>query len=74
MKSRESIRLLDTNRSLTCVGTGGVGKILLYLEIFSGVIERFQDGVWFIELGSLFEPDLVVTEILYNDGSARNFQ
>lgn len=56
-------RLLDTNRSLTLVGTGGVGKTRLCLETVSGDIERFQDGVWFIELGSLFEPDLMVTQI-----------
>jgi non-specific serine/threonine protein kinase len=54
---------MDRTRSLTIIGTGGVGKTRLCLEIAIEALEDYQDGVWFVELSTLFEPELVVNEI-----------
>ncbi len=56
-------KLLDTSRSVTLIGTGGVGKTRLALESISSELERFPDGVWFVELSALFDPELVINQI-----------
>jgi predicted ATPase len=55
--------LLDKNRSLTLVGTGGVGKTRLCLEVANKVSNKYPDGVWLVEFSSLSEPDLVVDQV-----------
>ena len=46
-------------RLLTLTGTGGVGKTRLALEIGAHLVTSFPDGVWFVELASLTDGDLV---------------
>jgi predicted ATPase/DNA-binding CsgD family transcriptional regulator len=66
--------LLDT-RLLTLTGVGGVGKTRLALRIAAEVRREFPDGVWFIELASLQNRDLltrtVAMALSLPDGSAR---
>jgi predicted ATPase/DNA-binding CsgD family transcriptional regulator len=50
-------------RLLTLVGPGGVGKTRLALEAASGLLTEFPDGVYFVELSAIFDPDLVVPTI-----------
>jgi len=50
---------LKPHRMLTLVGPGGTGKTRLALQAAAENIERFDDGVWFIELASVREPELV---------------
>jgi len=50
---------LGPHRMLTLVGPGGTGKTRLALQAAAENIERFEDGVWFIELASVREPELV---------------
>ena len=54
---------LERTRLLTLTGPGGCGKTRLALEVAEGEVRRFEDGVWLVELASVFDPDLVVHEI-----------
>lgn len=53
------IRLLNKNRLVTLMGTGGVGKTRLAIESSNKLLSRFKDGVWWIELVGLSDPSLV---------------
>jgi predicted ATPase/DNA-binding winged helix-turn-helix (wHTH) protein len=53
------VTLLEEERFVTLVGTGGIGKTRLALEVARRVLPSFDDGVWLVELGSLSDPSLV---------------
>ena len=55
--------LLQSTRLLTLVGMGGLGKTRLSLAVGVQVLDRFDDGVWFVDLASIRDPSLVVTEV-----------
>lgn len=44
---------------LTLTGPGGTGKTRLALQIAADIIDDFANGVWFVELASLNEPELL---------------
>jgi len=46
-------------RLLTLTGPGGSGKTRLALAVSSGLLGRFEDGVWWVELAPISEPALV---------------
>ena len=61
-------RLLENNRLLTLTGSGGCGKTRLALAAASELVERFEDGVWMVELASLAEPSLVPQAVAFTLG------
>ncbi len=52
-------------RLLTLTGTPGVGKTRLALQVATDLQSGFVDGVFFIALASLRDPDLVVPTIAH---------
>ena len=49
--------LLATSRLVSLVGPGGVGKTRLVLRIAAELRRAFVDGVWFVDLADLRDPD-----------------
>ncbi len=56
--------LLKQTSLLTLTGPGGTGKTRLSLQVAADVIDEFENGVWFVELASLHEPDLLPNIIM----------
>ena len=52
-------RTLDGSRLVTLVGAGGSGKSRLALEAAAALRDRFEDGVWWVDLSSLNDPAFV---------------
>jgi non-specific serine/threonine protein kinase len=53
----------DDVRLLTLTGVGGTGKTRLAMEVAGGLQHDFADGITFVELAPLSDPDLVATTI-----------
>jgi len=54
--------LLSENRLLTLTGAGGAGKTRLAIQIagqLSGEFDRFPEGVWYVDLAPITDPELV---------------
>ncbi|MEP6476399.1 MAG: tetratricopeptide repeat protein [Actinomycetota bacterium] len=47
----------DATRLVTLVGPGGIGKTRLALEIGRELLDSFIDGVWFVDLGAVTDPE-----------------
>ncbi len=54
-------RLLEANRLVTVVGTGGSGKSRLAALVASGLVDHpsYPDGVWHLDLVTVSDPGLV---------------
>jgi predicted ATPase/DNA-binding SARP family transcriptional activator len=55
--------LLEAHRLVTLTGSGGVGKTRLSIQVGEEVLDRFTDGVWFVELAPLSDPEQVPSTV-----------
>jgi predicted ATPase/DNA-binding winged helix-turn-helix (wHTH) protein len=60
---RELRDLLSAYRIVTLTGPGGIGKTVLALKVSRCLVPRFADGIWLVELASLFDPNLVASAV-----------
>jgi predicted ATPase/DNA-binding winged helix-turn-helix (wHTH) protein len=54
---------LANRRFVTLRGPGGIGKTTLAIDLAYGIASRFPDGVRFLDIGSLKEPNLVAVAV-----------
>jgi predicted ATPase/transcriptional regulator with XRE-family HTH domain len=58
-----ALLLQPTVRLVTLTGTGGTGKTRLALRVAQQILVQFEDGVFFVSLGSIGDPKLVPSAI-----------
>jgi predicted ATPase/DNA-binding SARP family transcriptional activator len=56
--------LLDGHRLVTLTGAAGSGKTRLAIQVAESLLASFPDGVWFVGLADLTDPELIPLEIL----------
>jgi predicted ATPase/serine/threonine protein kinase len=56
-------RLREGTRLVTLTGVGGTGKTTLAQAVAHKMLEEFVDGVFFIKLGAITQPELVAASI-----------
>jgi predicted ATPase/DNA-binding winged helix-turn-helix (wHTH) protein len=63
----DTVRVLSTQlmteRFISIVGPGGMGKTTVAVSIAHALIDNFEGAVFFIDLGALTDPDLVPTAV-----------
>ncbi|MBY5652632.1 hypothetical protein HFO32_23055 [Rhizobium leguminosarum] len=55
--------LLNKNRLVTILGTGGIGKTTVALAVARKLAESYADGICFVDLGRIVHQDQVIAAI-----------
>jgi predicted ATPase/class 3 adenylate cyclase len=61
-------QLMGQARLVTLVGAGGAGKTRLALATAAELLDGSGSGVWYVELASIADPDLVISAIALSLG------
>jgi predicted ATPase/class 3 adenylate cyclase len=77
-RERELDELLDLlqegTRVLTVTGPGGTGKTRLALQVAAELVGSYADGVFWVPLGGLSDPELVLPTIAQTIGAGDDLQ
>lgn len=55
--------LVESERLVTLTGVGGVGKTRIALQAAAELVDRFDGGVWLVELAALTDPAVLTSAI-----------
>jgi predicted ATPase len=64
--------LLNGTRVLTVTGPGGTGKTRLALQVAAELVEEFEDGVFWVPLQGVSDPELVLAAVSQTLGAGDN--
>jgi predicted ATPase/class 3 adenylate cyclase len=56
-------QIIGECRLLTIAGPGGIGKTRLALQLAAEILERYQDGAWFVDLTAVHDPQFIAQTI-----------
>ena len=59
----EVVKLLQTDRLVTLVGVGGVGKTRMAARVGRMLLDRFSDGVWWVDFASIVPGTALVGKV-----------